>query len=289
MNSLRHDPEIQHAAASYRLSLPRLPVAGRSGELLGRGSGSSLEFQEYREYMPGDDPRHVDWSAYARSDALMVRLYRDEISPRTEVLLDASRSMTTGGDAKVRVARQLAVLFALLSARIGGRPTVVPLDGSRPTAALGLNDLDRLAELPFSTSASLLDLLAQNVVPLKRQAVRIVISDFLFPHDPDLLLRRLGRDASAVWIIQLLNAWEADPSTGEGRRLVDVETAAELDLMLDRKTIARYIERLERVKEGLRRGCRRLHARFVTLVAERGLRSLCRNELCTAGLLVPDS
>src|SRR5207253_6925536 len=69
-----------------------LPVAGRSGELLGRGTGSSVEFQEYREYLPGDDVRHVDWAAYARSDALMVRLYRDEISPRTEVLLDGSRS-----------------------------------------------------------------------------------------------------------------------------------------------------------------------------------------------------
>ena len=72
-----------------------MPVAGRTGELLGRGTGSSLEFQEYREYVPGDDIRHVDWAAFARSDALMVRLYREEISPRTEILFDASTSMIT--------------------------------------------------------------------------------------------------------------------------------------------------------------------------------------------------
>src|SRR6187431_2513125 len=114
-----YDVEVQRAVGSYQLGLPRMPVAGRSGELLGRATGSSLEFQEYREYTPGDDVRHIDWAAYARSDTLMVRLYREEISPRTEILLDASLSMTAGGAAKPRVARQLAALFAMVSGRLG--------------------------------------------------------------------------------------------------------------------------------------------------------------------------
>ncbi len=287
MKSVRHDPEVQQALAAYRLASPRLPVAGSSGELLGRGTGSSLEFQEYREYLPGDDIRHVDWSAYARSDSLMVRLYREEISPRTEILLDASRSMTTGGDAKPRVARQLAAMFALLSARVGGRPSVVLLDDARPSRLLSLEALDNLAALPFSGTATLEELIADNVVPLKRQAVRIVVSDFLFPHDPDALVRRLSREAGALWLVQLLNEWEADPSPSEGRRLIDVETQGSVDLLLDRKTIATYRERLGRVQEGLRRSCRAAHGRFVTLMADRGLPSLCRNDLTQAGLLVP--
>lgn len=57
---MRFDPEVQQAAARYQLGLPRMPVSGRSGELLGRGTGSSLEFQEYREYQIGDDIRHLD-------------------------------------------------------------------------------------------------------------------------------------------------------------------------------------------------------------------------------------
>src|SRR5262245_51309668 len=192
------DPEVQRAADLYQLGLPRAPAAGRSGELLGRGTGSSLEFQEYREYVPGDDIRHLDWAAYARTDMLMVRLFREEISPRTEVLLDASRSMTTGGGMKERVTRQLAALFALLSARLGGRPAVVPLvDG--PAQPLAVDGLDRLATLPFVGRATLSELLAENRLSLKRQAVRIVISDFLFPHDPAALVRRLAGDASALW------------------------------------------------------------------------------------------
>jgi uncharacterized protein (DUF58 family) len=287
MKSVRHDPDVQQALAAYRLASPRLPIVGASGELLGRGTGSSLEFQEYREYLPGDDIRHVDWSAYARSDALMVRLYRDEISPRTEILLDASRSMTTGGETKPWVARQLAALFALLSARVGGRPSVVLLDDTRPSRSLALDAIDNLSVVPFAGTATLQELVTDSVVPLKRQAVRIVISDFLFPHDPDVLVRRLSREAGALWLIQLLNAWEADPSPSEGRRLIDVETQGTADLLLDRKTVAGYRQRLARLQESLLRSCRCAHGRFVTLVADRGLSSLCQTDLCSAGLLIP--
>lgn len=278
------DPEVQQAADAYRLGLPHAPTAGRSGELLGRGSGSSLEFQEYRPYVPGDDLRHLDWAAYARSDTLMVRLYREEISPRTEVLLDASRSMNSGGEVKPRVARQLAALFALLSARLGGRPAVLPLSDGSPVP-LGLDGLDLLAALPFTGRSSMSDLLDAHILPLKRQAVRIVISDFLFPHDPAALIRRLAADASALWVVQLLSAWEAQPAALGGRRLVDIETAAATDIVLDRKAIAGYLSRLGVLQEELLKNCRRAHATFLTLVADRGLESLCRNELSAAGML----
>src|SRR5262249_12938555 len=203
-----NDPEVQRAADVYQLGLPRAPAAGRSGELLGRGTGSSLEFQEYREYVPGDDIRHLDWGAYARSDALMVRLYREEISPRTEILVDASRSMTSGGKTKEHVTRQLAALFALLSGRLGGRPRIIPLQ-DRPPQALGLDGLGNLGEISFVGRTPFAELLASNQVPLKRQAIRIVISDFLFPHDPGALVRRLAGDASALWLLQVLTAWES--------------------------------------------------------------------------------
>jgi len=279
-----NDPEVQRAADTYLLGLPRTPAAGRSGELLGRGTGSSLEFQEYREYVPGDDIRHLDWGAYARSDTLMVRLFREEISPKTEILLDASRSMTSGGDMKQRIARQLAAMFALLSARLGGRPVVVPVaDG--PAVTLGLDALDRVGSLPFAGRANLAESLQDHLVPLRRQAVRIVISDFLFPHDPAALVRRLAADASALWLVQVLSEWEAAPTALGGRRLNDIETDAQADLVLDRQAVASYLERLGALQQELLRNCRRAHATFVSLVADRGLPSLCRNDLCAAGIL----
>jgi len=264
--------------------LPRAPAAGRSGELLGRGTGSSLEFQEYREYVPGDDIRHLDWGAYARSDTLMVRLFREEISPRTEILLDASRSMTSGGKLKSRVACQLAAVFALLSGRLGGRPAIVPLaDG--PAVVLGLDGLDRLATLPFAGRTTIAELLSDHCVPMRRQAVRIVISDFLFPHDPAALIRRLASEASALWLVQVLSGWEAAPTPHGGRRLIDIESSDETDLVLDRRAVEAYLGRLSALQQELLRNCRRTHSTFVSLVADRGLAALCRDDLCASGLL----
>lgn len=282
---MRHDPEVLQALNRYQMGLPRAPLAGQSGELLGRGTGSSVEFQEYREYLPGDDIRHVDWSAYARSDTLMVRLYRNEISPRTEIYLDATRSMTTGDGPKERVARQTAALFLQLAARLGGRPSTYLLNDERPLRGQSLAVLDSLSTVPFDGVSTIPDLLMAGQLPLKPQSVRIVISDFLFPHDPEVMIRRLAAGAGVLWVIQVLSAWEADPTEMGGRRLMDIESSVQTDLLVNRRAIAGYKERLARLQAGLVRECRRCHAPFAVLIADQGFPTLCRNELSAAGML----
>jgi uncharacterized protein (DUF58 family) len=282
---MRYDPEVLDALNRYQLGLPRMPVAGRSGELMGRGTGSSLEFQEYREYIPGDDIRHLDWAAYARSDTLMVRLYREEISPRTEIYLDASRSMSTGEGVKERVAKQVASLLLQLSARLGGRPQLYLLNDDRPLRGESVEILDSLAQTPFAGLAPLPDLLAEGLLPLKPQSVRVVISDFLFPHDPGPLIRRLAGGAGVLWVLQVLSGWEIDPTEMGGRKLIDIELGAEADLLINKKAIAAYKERLLRLQESLLRECRRVHAPVAVLNADRGLTTLCRDDLSVAGML----
>ncbi|GAB4152857.1 MAG: DUF58 domain-containing protein [Planctomycetaceae bacterium] len=282
---MRNDPDVQYAVNAFQLSLPRTPITGRSGELLGRGTGSSLEFQEYREYTLGDDIRHLDWAAYGRSDSLMVRLYREEISPHTEILVDASESMTTGNGEKELVTRQLTGLFSMLTGRIGGQVQIHWLDDSPTPLKLNLLQLDEIATLPCSGKMSLSESLARSGLRLGRKAVRIVISDFLFPHDPETLIRQLSADAGQLWIVQLLNRFEADPTPVGGRKLTDVETGAECNLLLDRSRITEYKRRLKHLQEELIRNCQRVHANFVSLIAEQGLRELCRTEICQAGLL----
>ena len=141
--------------------------------------------------------------------------------------------------------------------------------------------------MAFDGSRTLAEALNARAIPLKRQTVRVVISDFLFPHDPDLLLRRLAGNASVLWIVQVLNAWEAKPTTLGGRKLVDLETTEEANLQVVEKTIAEYSARLLVLQQELSRACRRVHATFAILIAERGLLDLCGNELCAAEILRP--
>src|SRR5438045_4551053 len=58
--------------------------------------GFSVEFTEYRQYTPGDDPRYLDWRLYARSDRYFIKKFEDETNLRCQLLVDNSRSMTYG-------------------------------------------------------------------------------------------------------------------------------------------------------------------------------------------------
>ncbi len=87
--------ELTSRASHYRLVLPERPKAALMGDMSGRGTGSSIEYQDRKNYVPGDDIRHIDWRAYARSDKLTVKLYREEITPRVDIIADTSLSMTT--------------------------------------------------------------------------------------------------------------------------------------------------------------------------------------------------
>src|SRR5438067_10290937 len=92
--------EGERAGQRYRLGLPPRAPAGGAGVALAQRAGSSLEFRDYRDYQPGDDLRHVDWGAYARSDQLSVKLYREEVTPHADIVVDGSRSMALEGSAK---------------------------------------------------------------------------------------------------------------------------------------------------------------------------------------------
>lgn len=280
------DPVVQHCVDAYQLGLPRIPISGRSGELLGRGVGSSLEFQEYRQYMPGDDIRHLDWAAFGRSDQLMVRLYREEISPRTQILVDVSRSMNLGEPDKPQLTRQLAALFCFLSARLGGQPHLVPMSDEVPLRTLNLDGLEQFYnQMPFTTVSSLAELLDKQALPARQQGLRIVISDFLFPHNPETLIRKLGSGVSVLWVIQVLSDFESNPSPTGGRRLIDVESGGELDIQIDQRRIDVYRQRLSTLQMSLQAECRRVHGTFVSLIAERGLDASCRGGLTAAGIL----
>ena len=62
------------AAARVRLPLRTRVWKGQAGEFLGAGTGSSLDFQDHRTYVPGDDPRHINWQAYARTGHYTMKL-----------------------------------------------------------------------------------------------------------------------------------------------------------------------------------------------------------------------
>ena len=266
------------AAARFRLAIPRAPLGGRVGERLGAGTGSSLEFQDYRPYTIGDDLRHVDWAGYARSELLAVRLYREEVAPRIDLVLDISRSMVVT-EAKGRAYGELSALLACACASTVADSRVITAPAVQPEPLHLPEHVERFLECDANLSA-----LEDIHLPFRRRSLRVIVSDFLFPHDPDTLVARLARDSASLYLVQLTLPEEAEPAVEGGRRLVDVEGRGELDIVIDDNAIREYRERFNRLRQGLSRAARRAGARFAHVFAGAPIHQVAR-QLASAGVL----
>ena len=253
-------------------------MGGRLGERLGAGTGSSLEFQDYRTYAPGDDLRHVDWAAYARSELLAVRLYREEVAPRIDVVLDVSRSMALT-DRKFRAYGELAGLLSCACAHTVADARIITVPAADPRRLHRPEEIESVLDCDAVRSA-----LEGGYLPLRRRSLRVVVSDFLFPHDADTLVSRLARDGASLSIVQLTLREEAEPDVDTGRRLIDVEGNGEFDMVIDEPAVRDYRARFNRLRLGLSSAARRTGARFAHVLAETPIREAAR-QLAAAGVL----
>lgn len=279
----RPSPAALALAERYRPALERVPPRGPAGECLGRASGSSLEFHDRRPYQLGDDVRHIDWRAVARTDQLVTRVWREEVLARVEILVDVSRSLAIE-PAKAQLTVDLAALFAH-SAREDGCEALVIALGEAPRP-VSLDELTRDG-LEFEARAPFEPLLRAAAGLQRRGAMVVVLSDFLFPHDPRSLVRLAAARAGVLALIQLLSQDEDSPRPGSTQRLVDCETDATLDLVLDTATVAAYTKRLTNLKLALAEEAQRSAARFTTLVAGPPLDTLARDRLVPDRILEP--
>lgn len=279
----RPSPAALALAERYRPAFERVPPRGPAGERLGRASGSSLEFHDRRSYQLGDDVRHIDWRAVARSDQLVTRVWREEVLARVEILVDVSRSLAIE-PAKAQLTVDLAALFALAAREDGCEALVIAL-GQEPRPV----PLDELVRdgLEFEARAPFEPLLRAAAGLQRRGAMVVVLSDFLFPHDARALVRLAAARAGVLALVQLLSRDEDAPRAGSTQRLVDCETDATLDLVLDSATVAAYTRRLANLKLALAEEARRTAARFTTLVAGPPLDALARERLVPDRFLEP--
>ncbi len=200
--------------------------------------GFSVEFAEYRQYLPGDDPSTIDWKVYARSDRYYVKRFEEETNVDCHVLLDVSASMGYGGRGVTKLAygSYLAAALAYLMARQRDAVGLVAFDdrivtrlpaSARPghlhavlLALEGLN-LGRRSDL-----ATPLEQLAQT---LAKRSMAVVISDLL--DDPPAVvkgLRYLQSRGTDVIVFQVLDRDELTLPFAETARFRDLESEEEV-------------------------------------------------------------
>jgi uncharacterized protein (DUF58 family) len=226
---------------------------------LGPRAGVGTLFRDHRPYAEGDDPRTVDWNAYARLEVLVTKQFEAEEAVRVVLLLDASASMAAGDRSRLRAAaRALAVLGAIALGR-GDLVELLTIPGGVRRSFKGHGRLPALLEaLGSAEGHGRTDLAAEfrsGLAGVRGRALAVVASDFLDPRGATAgvdLLRRRGWEVRALRPVAPAD-FEPPP---EGRvAIVDAETGEER--LLDLGAGAR-----ERLREGAKRRLAALGAAF---------------------------
>ncbi|HZV05781.1 MAG TPA: DUF58 domain-containing protein [Gemmataceae bacterium] len=277
--------EGERAGQRYALGLPRQTPRGATGLALGQRAGSSLEFKDYRDYQVGDDLRHIDWNAFARSDQLSVKLYREEITPHLDLVLDVSRSMALESTAKERATVALAACLATAATNAGfGRAVWLMADDFR---LLPNGDASPIlwGDFELNHRGSPTAVLARGAPAWRPRGVRVLLSDLLWVGDPLLALRSFTEGAAAAVVIQLLADADVNPPEDGALRLIDAETEQLREIHVDAEIARRYREGLARHQQNWHQACRASGAIFTTVIAETLLRDWRLDELIAAEIL----
>lgn len=271
------------AAKRWRLPFSRQPWRGGIGNWLGLGTGSSIDFQDHRSYVPGDDPRHIHWQAYARTGMLTMKMFRAEVAPMVDIVVDVSGSMTLTAEKASRTDELVA--FCVEAADCGGAPVRVHSVAGRKAMAIDADEVrsGRWRERQNPPSAD--DRTAGEglaSIPWRPGALKILISDLLFPSPPAQLLAPLAASGAGMILAPAL-AEEADLPWRGNVELTDCETGAMRRQRIDDALAARYRAAYARHFALWRDACRRRGVVFAQIPCAGALAVVLGGEPYSAG------
>ena len=282
-NRISRKREVALLTEQVRLPLRSRAWRGSAGAWQGRNQGSSIDFQDHRAYAPGDDPRHLDWAAYARTDNYAMKLFREEVSPRLDVALDVSRSMSLTPEKEGRSLDLLAlVMGAALRDGISLRLYAVQSTGQwrRLENAAAMN-LAAMPDLGFKDEK--VPTLPLEEVPWRAGSLRILISDLLFPQSPEHELGRLCREQGRAVILSPYLQAEEQPDWGGNLEFHDCETREVRQQRVEPFLLSRYEKSYQRHFELWQEAARRRGVPLARLSCELSLRLALRQQAIPAG------
>ena len=250
------------------LALKGRASGGAGGVRRSRQTGSSAEFSDYREYIPGDDIRRIDWNALARFDRIFLKLFMEEQESAVTVLLDGSASM---GE-KWTAARQAAEAAGYLALTGGDRLRVVFLQGTENRMSPLLSGRQAYARL-----TRFLDLctpqgngsLTERILHTEglRKGLCFLISDCYEEGGIGTALDLLRYRGQECAVIQPMSPFELNPALDGAVKLTDPEGGEPVDLLADREALENYRQALEKFLREIREACFRRETPYALLDA----------------------
>lgn len=258
-----------------------------------RTYGSSCEFVDYRNYVPGDDITKIDWNAYARFETLYLKLYLDERQLHTKIYIDVSQSMAYGDGKKAECALQLAATLAYLSVTELDRVSIFAIRNGDVTEIIsGLSgreryfaEISKLNGIEFGGECFITD----GIMPTQvgyGDGLSVIISDFLTDSDYENAIDYLAEKRRDTLCVQVLDAEELNPKVRGKNLFYDSENSSvTYKKNINRDIMRAYREAVRYVQDRLRGYCNARGAEYVLVRADKPVDDVFFGQLTDLGVM----
>ena len=285
-------PSLLRQLELLKIRSRRAFLGSRQGGHISLKRGHGIEFSDYRRYELGDNPRHIDWGVYARSDKLFIKTFQEEQDLSVLVLLDTSASMfNPRSDRKWERARDLAISLGYI-ALMEQDSVSVAAPGLVQTpfyyGARAIHELSRdLMGIENPPQADFLKEAQKAINRVRFPGVAVFISDFLMPmEDAGAVLNLLRAKNLDITALQVLGPNDINPLESHTSLVaVDSETGEEVDLALDSRQRQEYAALLEEHNRKLQQLLSSASIRYARLESAAPLADSLLKNLPATGLL----
>ncbi|MEZ6134867.1 MAG: DUF58 domain-containing protein [Pirellulaceae bacterium] len=261
------------------------------GERRSRRKGQSVEFADFRNYVPGDDLRFVDWNLYARLDKLYLKLFLEEEDLHVYFLVDGSPSMDFGDPSKFFCAKQIAASLGFVGMCRGDRVKIEFLGAQNKTSPLlrGRSQLWRMKDFVESVEPNevfdLTDSIKRFCLRNTGRGIVVLLSDLMDKRGYESALRLLVGQQMDVFVLQILSPEEMEPELAGDLKLVDCEDADEAEVSVTNALIKRYQATLAAFVDQARRFCAQRDMTYLLARSDQGADVMVGQYLRERGLV----
>ena len=246
------DPAFMRKLDQLALVSRKIFAGKMRGERLTKRRGESVEFADYRNYVPGDDLRFLDWNVYERLNQLFLKLFLQEEDLHVSVLIDSSKSMDWGEPNKWLYARRVAAAIAYIGLINFDRVSLYSYAAGLQAELSGIRGrrwmfkaIEFLTQLKVEGANNLALAGKQFAIRHPQPGIVLVLSDFMEKGGYEEGVKYLLSRNYDLYTIQILSPEEIDPPLVGDLRLTDVEDDDVAEVTVNRALINRYKKNLQ--------------------------------------------
>lgn len=286
------DPDFMARLEQLEIVSRKIFASRQKGDRRSKRKGESAEFADYRNYVSGDDLRHIDWNIYARLDRLFLKLFLEEEDLNVSILIDVSRSMGEGKPDKSLFARRVAAAISYIALCNHNRVNLYAYrDGviGRLSGLRGRRSMSRVVHLLENTDddgkSHFASAARTFALQHTQKGILLVLSDFLDKSGVQDGLRYLfGRNLD-IYLIHILSPQELKPDLAGDLRLVDCEDEDVAEITMSKPLIDKYRAALEAHCQSIRDYCTQRGASYLLTPSDSSFETLVISHLRQRGML----